>query len=475
MHMKDIMKYDPKEVQKNVDTYSEGLKKALIHLGLPVEGVLVEVDEREKVFRNLEDVVEFLTQDQRDEAMYISKFVAACGAGLFDAALNFLWDETIVNLRKKVAIFDLQYFFDSIITDPDRRADYRSEEDLKKLDDWVLIRGCRSTGILSDIGFQHLDYIRNMRNWASAAHPNQHELSGLQVIGWLETCVRYVLAKEPEGQVLVVQRLLYNLRTQRLSASDISSIKPNIEVLPSDLVLSLLRSVFGMFTDPDLPAEIKQNIRLIAPAVWEAVMDETKYEIGFKYSVYSANADIARKNLAYEFLEMVGGLSFLRPEELAIKLNENLDNLLAAHFGFDNFYTEPPHAKLLVQYVPESGVIPAAVLQKYVKTLILCRIGNGYGVSRAAKDYYDSLIDRFQDQQIFVFVKMVFDGDVSSRIQFSVCAEGFRRIADELESRTSNINLRTLLVLIVAKTDYELSDIQNDRAFKSVLEATRIT
>lgn len=475
MHMKDIMKYDPREVQKNVDAYSAGLKKALTYLGLPTEGVLVEVDEREKVFRNLEDVVEFLTQDQRDEAMYISKFVAACGAGLFDAALNFLWDETIVNLRKKVAIFDLQYFFDSIITDPDRRADYKSEEDLKKLDDWVLIRGCRSTGILSDIGFQHLDYIRNMRNWASAAHPNQHELSGLQVIGWLETCVRYVLAKEPEGQVLVVQRLLYNLRSQRLSASDLSSIKPNIEVLPSDLVVSLLRSVFGMFTDPDLSAEIKQNIRLIAPAVWEAVMDETKHEIGFKYSVYSVNADIARKNLAYEFLEIVGGLSFLRPEELAIKLNENLDNLLAAHFGFDNFYNEPPHAKLLVQYVPESGVIPAAVLQKYVKTLILCRIGNGYGVSRAAKDYYDSLIDRFQDSQIFVSVKLLFDGDVSSRIQFHVCAEGFRRIANELRSRTSNVNLQTLLESIVTKTNYELSDIQNDKNFRSLLVATRIT
>lgn len=29
-----------------------------------------------------------------------------------------------------------------------------------------------------------------MRNWASTAHPNQNELTGLQLIEWLETCMR---------------------------------------------------------------------------------------------------------------------------------------------------------------------------------------------------------------------------------------------------------------------------------------------
>ena len=42
--------------------------------------------------------------------LYISKFIAACGAGLFDAAINFLWNETVVNLRNKVIRFDMDYF-----------------------------------------------------------------------------------------------------------------------------------------------------------------------------------------------------------------------------------------------------------------------------------------------------------------------------------------------------------------------------
>ena len=473
MIMTDIVKFNSHELQPHIDGYAEGLIRYLTYLGLPAESVLVKTDERAKVIRNLPDVVADLTSEQRDRAMYISKFVAACGAGLFDAALNFLWNETIVNLRKKVARFDLEYFFDSVITDSNRRAKFRSESDLENLDDWNLIRGCRTTGILSDIGFKHLDYIRDMRNWASAAHPNQNQLSGLQVISWLETCIREVLAKEPEGPVLEVQRLIVNLRNQQLSSSDRPSIEGNVKLLPPDLILSLLRSIFGMFTDPALAANTKQNIRVIAPAVWHVATDEDRYEIGLKYTIFSANAEITRKNLAHEFLGLVGGLSFLPTDQLAIELNEKIDNLAAAHFGFDNFYTEPPHAKILAQYVPDSGVIQDAVLQKYVKTLVLCRIGNGHGVSWAAKEYYDSLINRFQDQHGFAFVKLVFDSDVASRFQFDYCGGVFRRIARDLRSRTSNVHLQSLLIMIVAKSVQQLSDLGTDTRFKRAVEAAK--
>ena len=48
--------------------------------------------------------------------------------------------------------------------------------------------------MISDIGYRLLDNIKFMRNWASAAHPNQNELTGLQLIEWLETCIREVIS-----------------------------------------------------------------------------------------------------------------------------------------------------------------------------------------------------------------------------------------------------------------------------------------
>lgn len=91
------------EIQQGVDSFTAGLTRYLESLNLPSDRVLVQVAEREKVFVNLPDVVNLLTEELRRNAVYISKFVAACGAGLFDAALNFMWDETVANLRGKVA------------------------------------------------------------------------------------------------------------------------------------------------------------------------------------------------------------------------------------------------------------------------------------------------------------------------------------------------------------------------------------
>jgi len=215
-------------VGTSVDSFSKGLQEYLKSLQLPSRNVLVSPEERMDVLDNLPRVVTRLSPEFRENSMYISKFIAACGAGLFDAALNFLWNETIINLRQKVVHFDMDYFISSIVTDSKRRSSFKNEDDLKKLDEWELIKGCKDTGIISEIGYKHLDYIRDMRNHASAAHPNHTDLDGLQLTSWLQTCIKEVLAKEPEGPVLEVKRLLHNLRANILTKADLPPIKSNI-------------------------------------------------------------------------------------------------------------------------------------------------------------------------------------------------------------------------------------------------------
>ena len=191
--------YTEKEINPAVESFASQLSSYLAYAGLPTESILIPFERRRPVFQNMPSVLENLTDEQRMTAVYISKFAAASAVGLFDAGLNYLWNETVRNLRHKVARFDLSYFFDSVVSDPSERASLRTEADLDQLEDWKLIRGCHKTGIISDIGFRHLDYIRDVRNHASAAHPNQNEITGLQLIGWLETCIVEVLAKEPDG------------------------------------------------------------------------------------------------------------------------------------------------------------------------------------------------------------------------------------------------------------------------------------
>jgi len=400
----------------------------------------------------------------------ISKFVAACAVGLFDAALNFLWNETIRNLREKAARFDLEYFYDSVVTDPDRRSKLKTEADLEKLEDWELIRGCLTTGLISEIGFRHLDYIRDMRNRASAAHPNQNELTGLQVVSWLDTCIREVLAKEPAGPVIEVRKLLRSLRQEKLTADDVPPIAASLPLLPDDLSRSLLRSILGMYTDLRLAVDVRNNIKLVAKAVWGVCSEESRFESGLKFASLEANGETSRAKLAREFLEVVDGLVYLPPDRLALEISAAVDTLMSVHNGWYNFYNEPTPARQLQRLVPASGEVPGAIVKKYIKTLTMCRIGNGYGISRAAQPIYDDLIGRFADKHVFWFINLVRDAEVASRLQFSACAQQYQALATQLEKRVVNPQLKQALSFIVGFPSDKLSNIKGDIRFQRILK-----
>lgn len=105
----------------NVDSLSLAITTYLEQVNLPTQGVLVPVTERNKVINYFQNILEEnIPTEIRRENLYLSKFISACGVGLFDAALNYLWNETIVSLRKKVVNFDLEYFLESVINDVER-------------------------------------------------------------------------------------------------------------------------------------------------------------------------------------------------------------------------------------------------------------------------------------------------------------------------------------------------------------------
>ena len=81
--------------------------------------------------------------------------------------------------------YDLAYFFDIAVTSPERRKRLQGADDLPLVDDSELIRATNLMGLVSDVDFSSCELVRYMRNFASAAHPNQNELTGLQLTGFL--------------------------------------------------------------------------------------------------------------------------------------------------------------------------------------------------------------------------------------------------------------------------------------------------
>lgn len=202
------------EIIENTDNMHLSI---LLHLGLPTDGVLSSIDERKMAIRNLPDVIQKVAI--LDDSYYLSKFLVAISTGLFDAALNYLWDETIKQLRIRVSQGDLKYFYHVVVSDS-KRKDFSNLQDLVKLDDATLIEGALKIDLIGQIGYKHLDYIRYMRNWTSAAHPNQEDITGLKLVSWLETCIKEVIATPLSSIQVKINQLLGNIKTTTISFED---------------------------------------------------------------------------------------------------------------------------------------------------------------------------------------------------------------------------------------------------------------
>ena len=128
---------------------------ALNTVGLPTQNLLVEESNRLAVLKNIGSIITKIPLENLPTSFYLSKFIVASFSGLFDAALNYLWDETIVNLRKRVVSYDLQYFYSNVLSATSRN-NYSTAEDLKNLSDQELLNGCRKLDLIDDITYKEL-------------------------------------------------------------------------------------------------------------------------------------------------------------------------------------------------------------------------------------------------------------------------------------------------------------------------------
>lgn len=185
----------------------------LQQFGLPTDNIIATTDEREVVAANLPQFLAALSTDEKRESRYLSKFVGATAIGLFDAGLNYVWNEVVLNLRRKAVIYGVDLFFDASVGGRNRDL-YQTEEDLIGLKDTVLLESCRKLELISDVVYRKLDHILTMRNEVAASHPNVESIGGYELLGWLQTCIKDVLQDKPSESAIRIKALIDNLKAR---------------------------------------------------------------------------------------------------------------------------------------------------------------------------------------------------------------------------------------------------------------------
>jgi hypothetical protein len=418
--------------------FESGILKFLGDYGLPTEKIFVNVPERVKVFENLDSVINKIDDlSIIKDSFYLSKYLAATASGLFDAALNYLWDETILQIRRRVSKYDLEFFYDNTVGG-ERRSRFTDENDLVDLQDSELIRGAKEIGLISEIGFQHLEFINYMRNWASAAHPNQAEITGLQLIAWLETCIREVITLPLNATTIRIKELLSNIRRNALSIDDAEQITLFFERIPKDQTHNLILAFFGIYTRPETDQSLKTNINLLSDRLWQQLNDSSKNEIGLKYANFAAHGVTPQKELAREFIEIVNGQSYIPDDLRVVEIVTALEDLMRSHRGFNNFYNEPAFARELKRVVGDYSKVPKSIEEKYILNLVEVFLSNGHGVASSANTIYEELIGGMSNGMAEKAFLSFNDELIRSKLQFELCKRKFLELSEICKSKITS-------------------------------------
>lgn len=470
---KDIINTGSSELSQPIDDLHYQLENYLSHVGLPIENVVVPIDERKKVITSLEESLSIIPVDERIKSHYLSKYTVAISVGLFDGALNYLWDETVRALRRLIIAFDLQYFYSIAEKISSRYKTLSKEEDIDQVSEHDLLEACRRIGLLSDVNYQRLEHVNYMRNHASAAHPNDNDIDGHEMLGWLSVCLRHAITAKPDHSLIAIKQLLSNIRKAVIPATDYTVIGSEFGKQPIHRIDDFLWSIFGLYTTDKTTIDAKQNIAGIAPFIWNVASEDRKYEIGAKFGVFRKNGEVSRTATCQEFLQIVGGLKYKDEDSLTGEIIEKLENLNRSHFGSNNFYNEYPHALALDASLPPSGIVPRAARSMWVKILSICFVGNGHGyrqgVDESALPYYEKHINNFTEHEIVEFIKLFGDPEFTSPLTLNVPDKRVRQQATILKAKTTNAHIIKSLDLIINAPTFTAHKVHDTTAFKTNL------
>ena len=444
----------------------------LDHLGLPTENIIAELSERQVIEQNLPGFIESLSPEVKRDARYLSKFVAGAAIGLFDASLNYVWNEVVLNLRQKAILYGFDMFFDAAVGGS-KREFYSTEEDLSGLKDNTLINTCRKLELISDIVYTKLHHILTMRNNIGASHPNSYSINGFELLGWLQTCVKDVLNDKPSESAIQIKSFVENLKvsTTVLDDSTIKSMERPLAELSLQNTDNLLNSIFGIYASDKTGNIVRKNIVLFASHIWQRSSDNVKYKLGVTLDGYKNNLHEEKHKLGVEFFTFCDGNKFQSLESRIISLDGHADDLLEARYAWDNFYNEPPHMRKILSFLEIENDIPPERASKIIKVILICRIGKGIsynsGVSPSGKLLYDKFFSLLGDQNIINVLIAMHSNEVRVNLDNKYCQQHMVDVLNLLKTNTRSERIQEILNYLIKKRNI-INKILNEKGYKEI-------
>lgn len=367
----------------------------------------------------------------------VARMCVATSVGLFDGAINYIWNAVILNLRLRVRNFGLGYIAQIL----NKRFE---EDDLNDLMDAELLDLCHKLELLSEDGYFFLNQCRDIRNNFSSAHPSIAQIDDRELISFVSRCCKYGISSDYTLQGINIAQFITTIKESALSQSAIDAWESKFNnTFPAQRVL-LVPMLHGIYCDPNSKEHARVNALNICQAIKPLFDSKIQSSLIEQHNSYLTKNDEQRMKASRIFFQKLEILDLLTDIERHSIIKNACDSLLRVHQGFDNFYNEPPFAKNLYS-ITQAAKTPDSTKAEFVEAVVTCFVGNPYGVSHAAVPYYRKMIENFSPKEIEVLLDIPIRGAiVAGRIKvYPNCRQRYIQALDLLNEKSLSVSQKS--------------------------------
>lgn len=371
------------------------LDKITAALGVP-RTVLASNDDIEYAWRDIPRELSIIPPELRN--VLIVRMCVAIATGLFDGAINYVWNASIMQLRQRVRDFGLHVVSQILGKQFD-------DQDLIDKQDADLLELCLKLNLISEDGYFFLNQCRDIRNNYSAAHPNIGMINDRELLVFINRCAQYALSTAINPRGVDINGFIGAIKGDRFTSDQLNTWYSRLNETHDAQRELLFGMLHGIYCDPASAEQVRLNALDISIAYGNKFTPRTKSNILDRHYDYQAKGDSQRYTASKVFFEKLGFLGLLNELDRHTIVSNACDKLLSLHMAFNNFYNEPPFAERLAELSSQSER-PESVKEKFVLTVITCFVGNPYGVSHAAIPYYTKMIKSFTPREIAILIDL---------------------------------------------------------------------
>ena len=359
--------------------------------------VVADDDQIAEALSGLPRLLRRMPPELRDER--IARACVAIACGLFDSAINYVWNASVVELRKKVLRFGLHVIPQVL---DDKSFDEQSLLDLK---DSELLSLCLRLNLITDQSYFFLDQCRATRNSYSVAHPAAGDVDEDEVLNFVSRCQKHALSNKQNPKGVDTKELLRSVHGSRLKKVQREAWEERLRGTFDAQRELLFGMLHGIYCDPDSGEEARVNALALCSPFENELTPKSQSMLVDRHQAYKAKGDDARYKASQIFFEKMGLVDLLGKSEIHSMVTSAARSLLRVHDGWDNFYNEPPFADRLAE-LTRGVAIPDSAQGAFVEAVVLCGIGNTYGVSAGAMPSYRAMIKAFSPREIGIMLSL---------------------------------------------------------------------